>query len=203
MFVGGVWTTATSATIPTGGTSVLVRTPIVNDVLTEGDEAFTLTATVTAGTTGNTSANGTGTILANDVAPTTNAGSGSGLEDAASIAVSLSGGDTDGSVAFFRITSVPANGALYADAGLTNLDHGSGRRRRGGQRRDGLLRPERQLQRRADLPVRGDRQRRHHRCHSGHGDHHRDAGERCADDHGPRSLQATPRTKRRSSSILR
>ena len=59
-----------------------------------------------------------GTTLVAIVPPTTNAGSGSGLEDAASIAVSLSGSD-NGSVASFKITSLPANGTLYADAGLT------------------------------------------------------------------------------------
>ena len=50
-------------------------------------------------------------------APETNAGSGSGNEDAASIAVSLSGSDLDGTVASFNITSLPANGTLYSDAG--------------------------------------------------------------------------------------
>jgi hypothetical protein len=123
VFVGGVWTNATSATILAGGSSVLVRTPIVNDIAIESSETFTLTATVTAGSTGNASAAGTGTITDNDVAPTTNAGSGSGLEDAASIAVSLSGGDADGSVAQFQITSIPnaaTVGTLYADAALTN-----------------------------------------------------------------------------------
>ena len=56
--------------------------------------------------------------LLND-APETNAGSGSGLEDAASIAVSLSGSDIDGTVASFHITSLPLNGTLYSDAGLS------------------------------------------------------------------------------------
>ncbi len=52
--------------------------------------------------------------------PTTNAGSGSGNEDATSIAVSLSGADVDGTVASFRITSLPGNGTLYSDAALTS-----------------------------------------------------------------------------------
>ena len=63
-------------------------------------------------------------------APETNAGSGSGLEDATSIAVSLSGSDIDGTVASFRITSLPLNGTLYSDAGLTtailSARHGGG-----------------------------------------------------------------------------
>src|SRR6185436_14260720 len=60
-------------------------------------------------------------ITAVNDAPQTNAGSGSGAEDAASIAVSLSGSDIDGSVASFHITSLPANGTLYSDAGLTTV----------------------------------------------------------------------------------
>ncbi len=56
-----------------------------------------------------------------DIAPQTNAGAGSGLEDATSIAVSLSGSDIDGTVASFHITSLPLNGTLYSDAGLTTV----------------------------------------------------------------------------------
>ena len=60
---GGVsWTPATSATIAAGSTSVLVRTPVVDDVYAEGNETFTLVATQTAGTLTNASATGTGTI---------------------------------------------------------------------------------------------------------------------------------------------
>jgi hypothetical protein len=54
-------------------------------------------------------------------APDTSAGSGTGNEDATYIAVSLSGTDVDGTVASFKITSLPANGTLYSDAGLTTL----------------------------------------------------------------------------------
>ncbi len=56
-----------------------------------------------------------------NVAPTTNNGAGSGNEDATSIAVSLSGSDIDGTVASFHIASLPANGTLYRDVGLTNI----------------------------------------------------------------------------------
>ena len=59
-------------------------------------------------------------VLANcNQPPETNPGSGSGVEDAASIAVNLSGSDVGGSVASFQITSLPANGVLFSDAGLT------------------------------------------------------------------------------------
>ncbi|MEQ1851491.1 MAG: Calx-beta domain-containing protein, partial [Chthoniobacteraceae bacterium] len=67
---GGTWSAAGSATIAAGATSVLVRTPITDDVLNEAIEDFTLTATVTSGTTTNASASGTGTIGDNDGQPT-------------------------------------------------------------------------------------------------------------------------------------
>jgi Bacterial cadherin-like domain len=73
------------------------------------------------GTTAFSTATDTADIIINAVndAPDTAAGSGSGNEDT-SIAVSLSGSDIDGSVASFKITSLPVNGTLYADAGLTD-----------------------------------------------------------------------------------
>ena len=67
---GATWTPAASATFAPGSTSLLVRTPIVNDTLDEFSEAFTLTATVTAGITTNVNATGVGTILDNDPTPT-------------------------------------------------------------------------------------------------------------------------------------
>ncbi len=69
---GASWTPATSAVIPAGQASILVRTPINNDRLDEANETFTLTATRTAGTPvtnpGGT-ASGTGTILDGDTTP--------------------------------------------------------------------------------------------------------------------------------------
>jgi Mg-chelatase subunit ChlD len=59
----GPWSNATSASIPAGSTTVYVRTPIVQDLLVEGDETFTLTATRTSGTTSNATAIGTATII--------------------------------------------------------------------------------------------------------------------------------------------
>ena len=38
---------------------------------------------------------------------------------ASAIAITLTGSDADGSVGFFRIDTLPANGVLYADAGAT------------------------------------------------------------------------------------
>jgi hypothetical protein len=67
---GSTWAAASSATIAAGSTGVLVRAPIVNDALAESTEAFTLTATRTAGTTSNGAATGTATINDDDAAPT-------------------------------------------------------------------------------------------------------------------------------------
>ncbi|MBO6719225.1 MAG: tandem-95 repeat protein [Rhizobiaceae bacterium] len=53
------------------------------------------------------------------VAPETADVTASGDEDAASIAISLSGSDADGHVASFKIISLPLNGTLYSDSALT------------------------------------------------------------------------------------
>ncbi len=55
----------------------------------------------------------------NDAPETTTPATASGNIDAASIAVSLAGTDIDGTVAKFRITTMAANGTLYADAALS------------------------------------------------------------------------------------
>ena len=52
-------------------------------------------------------------------APETAAGSGSGNQNT-TITVPLSGSDVDGTVASFKIASLPVNGTLYADAALTD-----------------------------------------------------------------------------------
>ncbi|UCO96924.1 retention module-containing protein [Metapseudomonas lalkuanensis] len=57
-------------------------------------------------------ATGTITVTSVNDAPETHAASGSGNEDSAGIPVSLSGSDTDGTVASFVIKSLPANGIL-------------------------------------------------------------------------------------------
>jgi VCBS repeat-containing protein len=56
-----------------------------------------------------------------NAAPETSVAAVAGLEDAVSIAVPLSGLDSDGFVALFAVTSLPAGGTLYADAALTVL----------------------------------------------------------------------------------
>jgi VCBS repeat-containing protein/parallel beta-helix repeat protein len=51
--------------------------------------------------------------------PVTYSASASGLEDAAFIPITLTGTDVDGTVTQFRVVSLPTNGTLFADAGLT------------------------------------------------------------------------------------
>ncbi|WP_310461073.1 Calx-beta domain-containing protein [Sphaerotilus sp.] len=62
---GVTWVTATSVTIPAGTTSVLVRTPVTDDLIRESAETFTLTATVVSGDVNVTQPTGTATIVDN------------------------------------------------------------------------------------------------------------------------------------------
>jgi VCBS repeat-containing protein len=61
------------------------------------------------------------TIAPINDAPNTNVVSATGLEDASSIAISLSGVDVDGTVGSYKISSLPSNGILYSNAGLTTV----------------------------------------------------------------------------------
>jgi VCBS repeat-containing protein len=61
------------------------------------------------------------TVTGTNDTPVVVAVAASGLEDAASIAVTLSGSDVDGTVAGYIISSLPANGVLYSDAALTQV----------------------------------------------------------------------------------
>ncbi|MEH2513019.1 T1SS-143 domain-containing protein [Nitrobacteraceae bacterium AZCC 1564] len=54
-------------------------------------------------------------------APTTNDVSVSANEGVSSIAISLTGGDVDGTVSSFKITGLPSGGTLYSDAALTQV----------------------------------------------------------------------------------
>ena len=56
-----------------------------------------------------------------NVAPETSDTSASGNEDVTSIKALLTGTDSDGTVASFTITSLPTDGKLYADSGLSSL----------------------------------------------------------------------------------
>jgi VCBS repeat-containing protein len=61
------------------------------------------------------------TVIGTNDAPQTLDSLQSGTAGAGAVKVSFSGSDVDGSVASFKITDLPANGSLYADAGLTQL----------------------------------------------------------------------------------
>ncbi|MDZ7818211.1 MAG: hypothetical protein U5K55_06180, partial [Aliarcobacter sp.] len=64
---GIIWSNATSATIVAGSTSVLIRTPILDDSIDENNETFKLITTVTSGDVmNNTNPFGIGTIIDND-----------------------------------------------------------------------------------------------------------------------------------------
>ncbi|MCO8055181.1 Ig-like domain-containing protein, partial [Acinetobacter towneri] len=84
--VGGI-------TFAAGQTSVEVRVAVTDDTIDEADETFNLTATVTSGTTANTSATGVGTIVDSDPAPTisvNNVTATEGTDPYATFTVSLS-----------------------------------------------------------------------------------------------------------------
>ncbi|MDZ4097988.1 MAG: Calx-beta domain-containing protein, partial [Methylophilaceae bacterium] len=88
---GSTWTNATSATIPAGSTSFLVRTPVIDDALNEFDETFSLTATRTAGATDNLSATAGTTIHDDDFnAPNITINNVSVNEDAGTLTFTVS-----------------------------------------------------------------------------------------------------------------
>ena len=84
-----------------------------------GVTGFDFAATDDGGLADASPATATITVSAVNDAPTTNAAAAGGVEDAASIAVALTGSDTDGTVQSFTLSTLPANGTLYTDAGLT------------------------------------------------------------------------------------
>ena len=67
---GVTWTFGTSVTIVAGSTSVLVRTPIVDDAVSEPTEDFSLNVTVASGSTANSTATSVVTLIDDDVVPT-------------------------------------------------------------------------------------------------------------------------------------
>ena len=109
---GATWITGTSATIAAGTTSILVRTPIVNDILDEANETFTLTATRTAGTTVNASATGTGTIVDNDSPPVGVADNRTVQEDTV-VSGNVLSNDTDADGNTLSVTQFVINGVTY------------------------------------------------------------------------------------------
>ncbi|MEQ1852782.1 MAG: Calx-beta domain-containing protein, partial [Chthoniobacteraceae bacterium] len=117
VFNGTTWVDAASATIVAGQTSVLVRTPLVNDALDEANETFTLTATRTAGTTSNVNATGTGTILDNDLPPDVTINDVTVNEAAGTATFTVSLSVVSGQVA--TVTYSSSNGTATAGADYT------------------------------------------------------------------------------------
>ncbi|GAB1434362.1 hypothetical protein MASR2M32_05730 [Sphaerotilus sulfidivorans] len=66
---GQTWVDGANVTLPAGVASFLVRTPVVNDALREGDETFVLSATAVAGDVSPVPASGTATIVDDEAAP--------------------------------------------------------------------------------------------------------------------------------------
>jgi Ca2+-binding RTX toxin-like protein len=66
---GLTWASATSATFAAGQTSVQIRVPVIDDLLDENNETFSLIGSVADGSTVNASATGVATITDNDPAP--------------------------------------------------------------------------------------------------------------------------------------
>ncbi|MEA1914496.1 MAG: Calx-beta domain-containing protein, partial [Campylobacterota bacterium] len=69
VLINGVWTPADQATIPAGQMQVSVRVLTTEDDISEGNESFTISGTVTSGDTVNGTFEATGTIIDDDGAP--------------------------------------------------------------------------------------------------------------------------------------
>lgn len=110
---GATWVDATSATFAPNITTLLVRTPLNNDKVIEPSEAFTLTATTTAGATLSPTATGTGNIADDDVAPIANPDTGRGDEDTP-ITGSVLANDTDANGDPLTVTGFSVGGTPYA-----------------------------------------------------------------------------------------
>ena len=86
-----------------------------------GTTTFQFTANDAGGLSDATPANATINVLPVNDAPVANNASTSGNEDDAQIAITLTGADTEGPIASFRLIGLPVNGVLYIDPGLTSL----------------------------------------------------------------------------------
>ena len=107
-------TQGTNGAVVINGDGTVTYTPNANF---NGADSFTYT--IDDGNGGSDTATVNVTVTAVNDAPVTNNVAAGGAEDAASIAVTLAGGDVDGTVQSFALGTLPANGTLYTDAGLT------------------------------------------------------------------------------------
>ena len=101
-----------------GGSLTLYFVP---DADFNGDVTFDYAATDDDGAVDATPATATITVTDVNDGPTTNDAAASGAEDAASISVTITGSDIDGTVDSFSLSSLPTDGTLYTDAGLTTV----------------------------------------------------------------------------------
>ena len=79
------------------------------------------TDSITVATADGTTQIITVTIAGTNDGPVAISGGVTGLEDATSIPVTITGTDIDGTVASFNLSNLPSNGALYLDAAMTIL----------------------------------------------------------------------------------
>jgi Calx-beta domain/RTX calcium-binding nonapeptide repeat (4 copies)/von Willebrand factor type A domain len=114
--------TATSGTLTfaVGSTVATFVVPVINDATPEGNESYSVSISAPSNAILG-AASVTTTINANDNPPVATGDNNTGLEDAASIPVVLTGTDSDGTVSSFNLSTLPTNGALYTDAALTML----------------------------------------------------------------------------------
>ena len=126
VFNGAAWVDATTATIIAGQQFIQVRTPIVDDLIDEPTENYTLTVEVTAGTTTNIQVIGNGTILDDDPAPDVTIADGVATEgDQLVFSVSLSNpSSTDIVLDFAATDNTTSSAADYASTFEFSTDGG-------------------------------------------------------------------------------
>ena len=112
VFDGTSWVDATTATISAGNMLVQVRVPIVDDMIDEPNEDYTLTVDVTAGMTVNIQVIGDGTIIDDDPAPDVTIGDAMATEgDQLVFSVTLSNPSSQPIVLDFAAADVTTSGA--------------------------------------------------------------------------------------------
>ena len=116
-FNGTSFVDATTATIPAGQLIAQFRVPIVDDLIDEPTEDYTVTVDVTAGTTTNIQVIGTGTIIDNDAAPNVTIDNATATEgDPLVFDVTLSNPSSEPIVLNFAASDVTATAATDYDA---------------------------------------------------------------------------------------
>ena len=122
---GATWTTGSRFWVPTGGVSALVRVEIIDDVLADSGETFTLSASYT--TTGGTTYSSTGQAVILDSTSNDNAGAGDLTDNDAAFTLKLVAVDANdqvlgmansvsefGGVAYFKVLAYDQSGQILA-----------------------------------------------------------------------------------------